>query len=314
VRTATGGRFCAGISASGGVMVEQQQSVGGTGGQSVMDVGPLVQLHLAPSRMLWRIGPAWAVVAGAVAAGAARGSAASLLRLAAAVILGDLLWGILRQIIPAMPGTEGTANLMVPSLPYGHGDAPLARFMQTIALGQHASTTPWLSWLGGLTLTAVLSLLLGAPVLLLSALVVGLILLTRALFRRGRWPALCLAILDVALPWILGAALVWPGVAGEVWSWLVQVAMLAAAFTVLQWGLYRARFSAGRRLVGLWLGQTLLLGMLIVLRQPWGVAVAALLLAPPAWWLARRGEAETALVRGLPWWWAAMLSVAVIVR
>jgi hypothetical protein len=294
-------------------MVEEQ-SMGGTVDQSVLDAGPLVQLHLAPSHMLWRIGPAWAVVAGAVAAGVALGSTASLLRLVAAIILGDLLWGILRRIIPATPGTEGTANLAAPSLPYGLGDAPVARFMQTVAAGQHASAAPWLSWLGGLALTAVLSLLLGAPAVLLSALAVGLILFTRALFRRGCWPALCLAILDVALPWVLGAALVWPEVAGAMWSWLAQVAMLAVAFTVLQWGLHRARFSNGRRLVGLWLGQALLLGTLIVLRQPWGVAVAALLLAPPAWWLARRSEAEAALVRGLPWWWAAMLSVAVIVR
>ena len=58
----------------------------------------------------------------------------------------------------------------------------------------------------------------------------------------------------------------------------------------------------------------MLLGALILLRQPWAVAVAALLFAPPTWWLARRGEAEVALARALPWWWASMLAVAAIVR
>jgi hypothetical protein len=296
-------------------MGEQMQPLSGAaGGQSSVEAGPLVQLHLAPSRMLWRIGPAWAVIAGAVAAGVALGDAASLLRLAAAVILADLVWGILRRIIPASPGTEGTANRVVPSLPYGRSDAPLARFLQIIASGQHGSATPWLSWLGGLTLTVVLSLLLGAPTLLISATAVVLMLLTRALFRGGHCPAFCLALLDVALPWALGALLVWPDVDGEVLFWSVQMGMLAAAFTALQWGLYRARFSAGRRLVALYLAQVIILGALILLRQPWAVAVAVLLLAPPTWWLARRGEAEVVLVRGLPWWWASMLSVAVFVR
>ena len=282
------------------------------GEQTVAETGPLVYLHLAPSRMLWRISPAWAVVAGAVVAGAPLGNAVSLLRLATAVILADLIWGILRRIIPASPGTEGTASLVAPSLPYGSRDAPLARFIQMTAADQKAASAPWLSWLSGLALTAMLSLLLGAPALPISALAVGLILLARALFRSAHRPALCLACLDVALPWALGAALVWPEVEGE--TLILQTAMLALAFTILQWGMYRARLSAGRRLGALYVGQVMLLGVLILLRQPGAVAVAALLLAPPIWWLTRPNEAEVALARGLPWWWASMMLVAAIVR
>jgi len=295
-------------------MAEQMQPLSGAGGQGVAETGPLVRLYFAPSRMLWRIGPAWAVVAGAVAAGAPLGNAASLLRLATAVILADLVWGILRRIIPDSPGAGGTATLRAPSLPYGRSDAPLAQVMQTVASGQHASTAPWLGWLGGLALTVVLGLLLGTPALVISAAAVGLIFLTRALFQRDSCPSFCLAFLDVGLPWALGAVLVWPDVAGEALLWFSQVGMLAAAFTLLQWGLYRARFSAGRRLVALYFGQVMLLVTLVLLRQPWAVAVAALLLAPPTWWLARRGEAEVALARALPWWWASMLAVAAIVR
>ena len=296
-------------------MSEQMQPLSDAGGQGMAETGPLVHLHFAPSRMLWRIGPAWAVVAGAVAAGASLGNAVSLLRLATAVILADLVWGILRRIIPDSPGTEGTASLRTPSLPYGRSDAPLARVMQTVASGQHASTAPWLGWLGGLALTVVLSLLLGAPMLLISAAAVGLIFLTRALFRQ--W---LLALPSAWRFWMSGSRGLW----GQRWSgrmwlerrrvWFLQMGMVAAAFTVLQWGLYRARFSAGRRLVALYFGQVMLLGTLVLLRQPWAVAVAALLLAPPTWWLARRGEAEVALARALPWWWASMLAVAAIVR
>ena len=88
----------------------------------------------------------------------------------------------------------------------------------------------------------------------------------------------------------LGAAVVKPDAGGAMQLWFGQATLLAAAFTVLQWGVYRPRFSAGRRLLGLWLGQLLLVDVLIVLREPWAVAVAVLLLAPPIWWLARHAE------------------------
>jgi hypothetical protein len=263
--------------------------------------------------MLWRIGPAWAVVAGATAAGLSLAASFSLLRLVAAIVLADLLWGTLRRIVPDPTAWEGTESAAAPSLPYGRNDAPLARFMRMISSGQHASATPWLGWLSGLALTGVLSLLLGAPVLLLSALAVGLMLLALALFRRDRRPAMCLALLDVGLPWLVGVALVWP-TAGEAVFWLRQAGLLAAAFTALQWGIQRARLSGGRRSLGLWSGQVLVLAVLVLLHQPGAGAVAALLLAPPAWWLARSGASEDALRRGLPWWWAAMLATAAIVR
>ena len=294
-------------------MLDERLPVSGACAQSSVDAGPLMQLHIAPSRTLWRIGPAWAVVAGAVAAGAPLGNADTLLRLAAAATMADLIWGILRRIIPDSPRSDRTVTPTVSSVPYGHSDAPLAGFLQTIAVGERSATAPWLGWLGALALTVALSLLLGTPMLLISTLAVGLIFLTRALLQRGYCPALCLAFLDVMLPWVLGAALVWPDMNGEVRRW-VWLGILATAFTVLQWGLYRARFSAGQRMVGLWLGQMILLGALIALRQPWAVALTALLLAPPTWWLARRAGADAALARSLPWWWASMLSVAAIVR
>jgi len=134
------------------------------------------------------------------------------------------------------------------------------------------------------------------------------------LLQSGRCPALCLALLDVALPWALGAALAWPIGQDDPGNWFWRLAVLATALTALQWGFYRARLSVGQRMAGLWAGQMLLLGALIALRQPWAIAVAAALLAPPAWWLARHDGADAALARSLPWWWALMLAVAAIVR
>jgi hypothetical protein len=295
-------------------MVDEALAVSGAGQKTVAEAGSLMQLHITPSRTLWRIGPAWAVLAGAVAAGVPLGNADALLRLAAAVILADLIWGILRRIIPDSSGNMGTVPTAAPSLPYGHGDAPLARLLQNFADGQPASTAPWLGWLSGLVLTVVLSLLLGGPALVASVSVVGLIFLARALLRSGHTPALCLALLDVALPWVLGAALAWSGVNSDRGDWLWHTALLALAFTALQWGFYRVRCSAGQRTMGLWAGQLTVLGALMALRQPWALAAAAVLLAPPAWWLAQRERPDATLIHSLPWWWALMLSVAVIVR
>jgi hypothetical protein len=175
-------------------------------------------------------------------------------------------------------------------------------------VGEQTAAVPWLGWVSGLVLALALGLLLNVYALLLTLFAVAVILLARALVGRGSHPALCLAILDVALPWALGAALVWSASGAGVGL------ALALAFTLLQWGWHRARLSAGLRPVGIWVGQVAVTWALILLRQPWACAACILLFAPPIWWLARRVELEVALVRGLPWWWAAMLLAALIVR
>ena len=140
-----------------------------------------------------------------------------------------------------------------------------------------------------------------------------LVFLARAWVERKRGPALCLALL-MWDPWLLGAAMVGPGAGGVTQLWLGQANLLAEPSPSCNGVCIARRFSAGGRLVGLWLGQLLLVGVLIVVREPWAVAVAVLLLAPPTWWLARRAEMEAGIARSLPWWWAAMLSGAMIVR
>lgn len=276
--------------------------------QDTVEAGSLVQLRIAPGRMICRIGPAWAVLAGAVAVGVPLSAADVLLRLAAAVVLADLLWGVLRRVIPDRPSPDGTTVRRLPSVPYGHPDAPLTRFLQAVGTGEQAAAVPWLGWVSGLVFALALSLLLGVYALALTFLAVAVMLLARALALRGSRPALCLALLDVALPGLLGAMLVWPKAGAGPWLGL------ALAFTLLQWGWHRARLSAGLRPVGVWVGQVAVLAMLILLQQPAACVVCALLFAPPMWWLARRLEVGVALLRGLPWWWAALLLTAWVVR
>ena len=293
-------------------MPDEAITVSSSGAQGGVEVGSLVQLRIAPGRTPWRIGPAWAVAAGAVAAGVTLFDANAMLRLVAALILADLVWGILRRIVPDRPSGAGTAFKWAPSLPYARSTAPLSRFMQAVGAGERAEAVPWLGWLSGLLLAVALSLLLGPPALVLSLLATVIMLLARALVQRGNSPALCLAFLDVALPWALGVAVASASIQGEKMLW--QVAALALAFTVLQWGMYRACLTGGRPAAGLWLGHGAVLGVLVVLRQPLAAAVCAVVFAPPTWWIAQRGTADDMLTRGLSWWWAAMLLTAALVR
>ncbi len=262
--------------------------------------------------MLWRIGPAWAVLAGAMAARASLSAPDILLRLATAVVLADLAWGILRKVVSDR-SSDATSAAAVLELPYAQPAAPLAQFLHALAAGrggeQPGSRAAWQELSAGLVLTVALSWLLGGLAPVFSALAVGVTLLGWALARRGSQPAFCLAVLDVALPWFLGATLAWRGQPVNLllpWFWL------AVSFTVLQWGVHRVRLSGGQRMGGLWLGQMAVLVALLGLRQPWPLAVTAALFAPPSWWLARREEAARALALSLPWWWAAMLLAAAV--
>jgi len=283
-----------------------------------LEVGPLVRLHVGMARMPWRIGPAWSVLAGALATGAPLATADALLRLAAAVVLADLAWGVLHRFIPAQAGTV-IGQAASPSVPYGQPAAPLTRFLLALAAGQKGALdemrVAWQGLFAGLVFTAVLSMLLGIPAIVLSLLAVGILWLARALVYRGNRPALCLALLDVGLPWLVGMSLTWRSLdavlpVGMEWPAVV----LAMAFTMLQWGLHRARLAEDVRTGGMWLGQAFVLIALIGLQQAWALGVTAVLFVPPSWRLAKRTETGKTLIFSLLWWWAAMLLAAAAVR
>lgn len=260
--------------------------------------GPLVRLRLVPGRLLWRIGPAWSVLAGALAAGAPVLGADALFRLAAAAILADLLWGALREIGQAPPEQVSEHGSPV-FLPYARPDAPLGAFLGRLAFAQGGDArASWQGLLLGLALMGAMSVLLGPAAIALSA---AVLLLWAWMQRSGVVPCLD-AVLDVALPWLLGTFLAGRGAL----SW--QVLALAAAFTLLQWGVLRARQGT----VVAWIGQGAVLVVLIAIQQPGALAGVAMLLAPAAWWLAaQRGGVPT---HALPWWWGAMLIAALAAR
>ena len=298
--------------------LDDMRSMAVAGSEPSVEAGPLVQVHIVVGRMLWRIGPAWSALAGALAAGAPLATSDALLRLAATLVLADLVWGILRKLIPAQSADIEAGATALPSVPYAQPAAPLTRFLGALAAGQDegeaGGRVAWQSLLAGLALTAALSLLLGRAALVLSAIAVGVTWLAWALARRGNRPAFCLALLDVALPWGGGSLLAWRSSDSAFLASLWPAVLLAAAFTVLQWGSHRARLADGLRLSGLWLGQAAVLVGLITLHQPWAIAVTAALFAPASWWLARRAGANGTLAKSLPWWWAAMLLAAATVR
>jgi hypothetical protein len=284
--------------------------------KQLMESGPLVRLRLLPSRTLFRVGPAWAVIAGVVAAGLPDLGVTALLAVVTAAALADLVWGALRQIVPGPERRSSIDDGAAPvslALPYLQPDSPLAGWLRSLtpaASGEHESRG-WQGTLIALAVAFALSVLLGVPAVMLSGVAVFVIMIAAAVARRGDIPAFWNALLDVGLPWALGLSLAWNGNGAP--AAFAPAAALGGAFTVLQWGIYRAEETPGmfdaprpaRRRTGLaWLGQFLVLLVLIVFRQPWAVAGTAALLAPPSFWLARAGSGVSS---ALPWWWAAML-------
>ncbi len=300
-------------------------------------------MRLAVSREVFRLGPAWSVVAGAVAVGALRPDAAGLLRVLTAAALADLAWGAIRQVIPIVPVV---VSLTVPSaqpapmvgmLPFAQPDAPLARWLtaltpahplDSVSAGEPGvfAPTPQVSmgaWQGVLViggLALILSLLLGWPAVALTLVALATIWMAAATARRGEFPALAHALLDVGWPWLLAMSLAAGELAGAegsaVWTAVRPGVLLAAAFTTLQWGMYRGRYAAqsqqGGRPVLIWFGQFAVLAVLIAMRSPWAVACVAALLAAPSFWLTRvRPGTWTGT---MPWWWAVSLVAAFAVR
>lgn len=233
--------------------------------------GPLVRLRIAPSRSIWRIGPAWSVLGGALVAGVPVTGAAALFRLAAAAILGDLLWGALRQLAPDGPG-GAEAPAARSALPYARADAPLATFLAALARRpEGVRHAPEQALLIGLALTAAVSVLLGPAALFASALAALVVIGVGLRASRSAGVALGEALLDVMLPWLLGAGLAGAGAVSG------QVMALAGAFTLLQWGAARAERAST---LPAWLGQGAVLAVLIATRQPWALAGVAALFAP----------------------------------
>jgi hypothetical protein len=279
--------------------------------------GPLIGLGISIGPGVWRIGPAWAVFAGALAGGAPLLGDAMPLRLVGAAILADSVWGVLWRLTSADDAEHLNRSAGDDHLPYFQPQSPAGR-----ALGMLHDIAPGASWrelMAALALTGVLSLLLGAPALVLSILAYAVILWAWALGRADKQPAVCDALLNLGLPWLLGLLLARDAVQlpGSMPPLLPGV-MMGVAFTTLQWGARRTYLSDGSRTFAVWFGQAAVLVALIGLEQPWALVLVTALLLPPALWLWRSrvmaSGVEEALRQSGPWWLAGMLLSAVALR
>jgi hypothetical protein len=281
--------------------------------------GPLIGLSVSVDPVVWRIGPAWAVLAGALASGAPLLGDAVPLRLVGAAILADSAWGVLWRLTAADDADRANQVAEADHLPYFRPQSPAGR-----VLGMLRNIAPGASWREltiALVLTGVLGLLLGALALALSAVAYVVIVWAWALGRAGKQPAICDALLNVGLPWLLGLILARDALQ---WSGIVSVPLpgivMGLAFTTLQWGARRAYLSNGSRMFAIWFGETAVLLALIAVEQPWMwiLMITAALFLPPAMWLWRSSVmaegVERALRQSGPWWLAAMLLSAVALR
>ncbi len=275
------------------------------------EAGPLVQLQISLSRVPLRIAPAWAVLGGALAVAPTLGDPALWLRVVAAVVLGDLAWGLLRQYAQARPDAAGQGAVFALPLPYAQPHAPMSRLLGSLTYGG----ATWHGAAAGVVLALGGGLLLGWPAVGLSLVAIVITALAGPLARRGDAPAAAFAALDALLPWTLGMlAAGWADARPLRWAPLV----VAVALTALQWGVLRAT-AAGRRgaPLALTLGALIVIAALAALRMPGAAALAAVLLAPPLYWLARiRDEADAAarFACSGPWLMLTLLLAALALR
>jgi hypothetical protein len=258
---------------------------------------------------LLRIGPAWAVLAGALAGGGALFADAVPLRLVGAALLADSVWGVLWRMTAGAADRRsdalpGAAAADLSRLPYYQAGSPAGQALGL--LRDMIAGATWHELFVALALAVALGLLLGLPALLLTVVAWAVTLWGWLLAQSGRQPAACDALLNVGLPWLLGLTLVGPG------ALPLPGLALGLAFTALGWGARRAALSQGRRTTGLWLGQAAVILALIGLQQTAALISAALLLAPPAWliWRGADEDVHAALARSGPWWLAALLVVS----
>jgi len=280
----------------------------------LVDSGPLIGLRVSISRNPWRIGPAWAVLAGAIAAGAPFDSGVALLRVAGSVVLADCAWG---AVWAALPGdAPGGRPALDWSLPYSGDGAPIRRILSGLSSLNPASGC--LEFAATVGLAVGLAALLGILPLVLSVAVVAVALVSQAVAQRGAYPALGHALLVFALPWSLGLALSWRSGAS-----LAVPLIVGGAFTLLQWGAQRAPLSGT---AGIWVGEVAVLVAMVGLRIPWAVCAASVLMLPASWWV-RRGSIlrdgkrsagistiAMALSRSQVWWWSVLLLAALALR
>lgn len=283
--------------------------------------GGFIRLQARAADLGSSLGPIWAALAGVLASGAFRGQGEDWLRLALLLLFVDAGWGTLWS---AMASTDWSGplhswhtwhkNREISTLPYTLPGAPGARVSQwTGRLWAWWREAVWPTCGSGirailvaLPLTALLGLLLGPELLLLSGAALALMQLG-VIWEGGRaaappgWDA----FIAVTLPWLAGH------VAFEAVTF--PSAALATLFA-LAWG--NAWNAASRRARTLMVGSQLISAAgLVALNQPLAAGALFLLLIPQTAllpWLQRDLATDRFVRYTRPWLMAAMVVAAVV--
>ncbi len=273
--------------------------------------GGLIRLQARLTRPAVWLGPTWAAICGVVASDGFDWQGADFLRLALLILLADGGWGTLWAAISA---TDWATPLRrwrnyrfgepAPTPPYTLPNSPgdrASRWLGQLRAWGHdvlwPACGPAISAIAvALPVTALLGILLGTDLLLLSMAALAVMQLSLA------WEG-CGALVTVMFPWLAGHVAFGPPTPAS--------AGLALAFT-LAWGANRRAGSYWIRTLGI-AAQFVALALLITLRRPLAAGVVALLLAPQLAllpWL-RRGQSAPWYVRhARPWLMATMLIAA----
>lgn len=283
----------------------------GTPSTSSSHVGrPLVQADFRPAASWLRIGPTWAVLAGALS-GLPLGQwdAALLLNVVAAILLADPIWGAFWHTARDEAGAVADSGLpLSSSIPYAIPGSPAARLTAwlrgpTSAMGHPPTWQAAAGWPIALLLAVVLALPLGPAALIFTAGVLGLSLL-RLLWIRGDRPppAFLDAILVLGLPWLLGST---------VTAKLTPAGFaLAGAFGLVVWGVLRAAQGRRRARRLILLGQAAAIVTLAWQGLPLAAGLITACFLMPWWllaWPPQTAEGDRALHAAQPWLLCAML-------
>jgi hypothetical protein len=259
--------------------------------------------------------PAWAVLAGALAAGRLHWRREDGLQLLGALLLADGLWGQLWALLvpeegSVAPETALPGGVAAP-VPYSSPQSPLSRFWRWLTFpgGSREGVSPvevWRAAVLALLSTVALAWLLGPIAMAMTALSLLDAVLARFLRATGPMRALVQAIFEIGLPWLLALRLFGEG------GWHAGPLAVASGFVLVQAGAQVLPARSGRWLITL--GQLAPLVWLLTADKPlMAGALAIVLLAPLAAqpWLVLDDERES-YSRSFhrltgPWWLAGML-------
>ncbi|MCL7454383.1 MAG: hypothetical protein M8467_15195 [Anaerolineae bacterium] len=282
--------------------------------------GRLIWLQGRLARPYWGLLSIWAVLCGALASHGFRWNGEDLLALALVLLLVDLGWGNLWDLMVGIDwfsalrgGWPPRRPASTPRLPYTQPDSPAWRVWRRINhLAGWWRDTFWptagaalLGVLVAVLLTVVISFLLPASLRRLNAAVVALLGLGAVQRRWGRGPLAGEAFAQVGLGWLAGH-LAFAGMA-------LPSFLVALGFVIAIWGSLRLAQGRSGALALLDGGQAAVVVVLVAVRQPLlAGAVGALILGQVALQPALHHGADPAGVfrRTWPWLMTAMLVAA----